>query len=313
MATDRARLEVSEVQFPGLRTSVEISDVLFSGKSEFQDVRVVRTPTFGKVLLLDGCTQSAEVDEFIYHESLVHPAMLSCARPPASVFIGGGGEGATLREVLRHRSVEKCVMVDIDGVAVDICRKELPEWSAGGFEDPRTELHIGDAVAFLRADERKYDVIVLDVCDPLEAGPAVVCYSVEFYQDIMAHLNEGGVFVTQSGSGSANIATHVFTVVNRTMREVFGTVVPYTADIPSFLMPWAYNVAFAGAGDGAAALPATPAEWDARIAERLPGVALRHLDGAAFAGMAGMSRSVRLALEGEERVSTKANPKAFLQ
>ncbi|CAM9364712.1 unnamed protein product, partial [Ectocarpus fasciculatus] len=153
-----------------------LNKIMFNASSDFQHVQVVETAPFGKTLVLDGKTQSAQLDEFIYHETLVHPAML--AHPnPKRVYIGGGGELATAREVLRHKSVEKCVMVDLDKLVVDTSRDVLPEWGAGVLDDPRLELHYTDAHAFLRENEDMYDVIIMDIADPIEAGPGYILYT----------------------------------------------------------------------------------------------------------------------------------------
>lgn len=132
---------------PGLRVSYGLKSLLHSGQSKFQTVDVVDLEPFGRTLLIDGLIQSCQVDEFVYHESLVHPALLShpC---PKSVYIGGGGEGSTAREVLRHTTVERCVMVDIDADVVKFCRENLPE-NAEAFADSRLELVIDDAKAVL--------------------------------------------------------------------------------------------------------------------------------------------------------------------
>jgi spermidine synthase len=150
--------------------SMRLSTITFDSKSDFQTAQVVKTVPFGKTLVLDGKTQSAQFDEAIYHESLVHPAML-LHENPKSVYIGGGGEFATAREVLKHASVESCVMVDIDEVVCNICKEQLPEWGAGAWDDKRMEVHYDDAKAFLERDSRTYDVIIMDIADPIEAGP----------------------------------------------------------------------------------------------------------------------------------------------
>ena len=138
---------VEEELEPGLRVSYGLKEVLASTKSKWQHVDLVDLQPFGRVLMIDGLVQSCQSDEFVYHESLVHPAMLMHPNPK-TVYIGGGGEGSTAREVLRQMSVEKCMMVDIDGDVVDFCRKFLPENTAA-FADPRLELIIDDAKAVL--------------------------------------------------------------------------------------------------------------------------------------------------------------------
>ena len=138
-----------EMVFPDLAVMLKVQEVLYSGKTKYQAVEVVQSEVFGRSLVLDGKTQSTEKDEHIYHESLVHPAMLLHPNP-RTVFIGGGGEGGTLREALAHRSVERVTMLDLDEEVVDLCRRYLPQHHQGSFDDPRLELLHQDARVTLR-------------------------------------------------------------------------------------------------------------------------------------------------------------------
>lgn len=125
-----------------------LKSIMYNEHSEFQNAQIIETGPFGKTLVLDSKTQSALFDEFVYHENLVHPVMI--AHPnPKTVFIGGGGELATAREVAKHPSVERIVMVDLDKTVVEICKKHLPEWHGGVIDDPRLELRYDDAKAWL--------------------------------------------------------------------------------------------------------------------------------------------------------------------
>ncbi|MDE2571833.1 MAG: methyltransferase domain-containing protein, partial [bacterium] len=156
---------------PTERHAHAIDETLAAGRSAFQQYAIVRTPVFGKMLVLDGDTQSSQGDERIYHESLVHPAM-AAAGEARRVLILGGGEGATLREVLRSPSVEQCTMVDIDGEVVELCKRHLPEWGAGAWEDPRARVIVGDALDFLRRNDGGYDVVIGDLTEPLPDSPS---------------------------------------------------------------------------------------------------------------------------------------------
>src|SRR6266545_2239411 len=147
---------------PGERAAYEVVRTLARAKTAFQDVEIAETRAHGLALFLDGMPQSAVSDEYVYHEALVHPALISHA-DPKRVLIAGGGEGATLREVLRHPGVERAVMVDIDGELVDLCREHLAEMHQGAFDDPRAEVVIGDALAYLREHEDRFDAIVVDL------------------------------------------------------------------------------------------------------------------------------------------------------
>ena len=213
--------------------------VIASGKTPFQDYFLFESKGFGKVLILDKDVQSTERDEYIYHETLVHPAMLTHPEPKR-VLIVGGGEGATLREVLKHPTVEKAVMVDIDGELVEVAKRHMPEWHQGAFDDPRAVLVIDDARAYLERTEERYDVVIIDLTDPVgEDNPARLLYTVEFYRLVKAHLNPGGVMGMQAGM---ILLTHhrVHPVVHRTVREAFRYVRSYKNHIPGFFLNFGF-------------------------------------------------------------------------
>ena len=144
MDSDSGRSWYSEPLTPYLFQTCSVRATLYEGRTAYQRVQLLDSDAFGKMLVLDGKTQSSALDEAIYHDALVHPAMLLHPHP-LRVFIAGGGEGATLREVLAHHTVERAVMVDIDGEVVELCKRHLPSFSQGAFEDPRAELHLADA------------------------------------------------------------------------------------------------------------------------------------------------------------------------
>ncbi len=199
---------------------------------------MLRTPVFGKLLVLDGDTQSSQNDEKIYHESLVHPA-LAAVDDRADVLILGGGEGATLREVLRHPAVRRCTMVDIDGAVVELAKTYLPEWSAGAFEDPRANVIIGDALAYLKTDPGTYGVIISDLTEPLADSPSFPLFNGAVFADIKARLAPGGVYVLQaSTAGFHNMALHAKMV--RSLRPFFANVVSFYTHVPAFDNDWAF-------------------------------------------------------------------------
>ncbi len=215
-----------------------IDEVYYAGHTAFQGVGVIRTPVFGKMLILDGDTQSSQNDEKIYHESLVHPALAGAA-DRSDVLILGGGEGATLREVLRRSDVRRCTMVDIDGEVVDLSKKYLPEWSAGAFDDPRARLIVGDALKFLKEDRDRYGVIISDLTEPLEDSPSNVLFNDGVFRDIKARLADGGVYVLQaSTAGFHNMTLHA--KMARTLRHHYTHVVSYYTHVPAFDNDWAF-------------------------------------------------------------------------
>jgi spermidine synthase len=215
-----------------------IEETYYAGRTPFQSVAVLRTAMFGKLLVLDGDTQSSQADEKIYHESLVHPAMAS-ASERADVLILGGGEGATLREVLRDPGVRRCTMVDIDGDVVELAKAYLPEWSDGAFADPRARLIIGDALRFLKDDPDRYDVVISDLTEPLPDSPSFPLFNGEVFRDVKARLAPGGVYVLQaSTAGFHNMALHA--KMARSLRAHFRHVRSFYTHVPAFDNDWAF-------------------------------------------------------------------------
>ncbi len=229
------RLSPNEVHHHRLRR------VLLEKKTRFQKVLLVDSFDHGRLLILDDEIQSAGRDEALYHEALVQPAM-AAHRSPKSVLILGGGEGATAREVLRNNKVKEVVMVDIDGELVDFCRRHLKSWHRGSFTDPRMELVIGDAAAFVVTSSRKFDIIISDLPTPDKPGPLQNLYSVSFFRKLANSLKKGGVLVTQSGS--ASVADRAFHQrVERDLKKVFKHVCSHSVHVPSFGLPWGFTVA----------------------------------------------------------------------
>ena len=249
-----------------------ITRTIHHENTEFQEVGIVDSVTYGKILVLDGDMQSSQKDEFIYHESLVQPAMMSHPNPE-KVLILGGGEGATLREVLRSKTVKKVVMVDIDKRLVEICKEFLPEYSCGAFEDPRAELVITDALAWLEKSDEKFDVIIGDLTDPWPQAPSHGIYSVSFFKLITDRLNEGGLFVTQS-SRITFADMHLHNILFETMSKVFPILRTELVYIPGYDMPWSYTIASYTTDP----LKISKEEIDSRIAERI-GDCLKFYDG----------------------------------
>lgn len=221
--------------------AVKKEEVAAAGRTSFQKYEIFVSSLWGKALILDGRLQSAEVDEFVYHEALVHPVMV--AHPePRRVLILGGGEGATLREVLRHPPVTQAVMVDIDEELVKICRQLLPTFHRGALDDPRATLVFTDGRAWL-ADQPDgaFDVIILDITEPLEEGPASLLFTREMYGLVRRKLGLGGLMAVQSGSG--NITGRLMADINWTLRAVFPKVLAYNAFVSSFMDLYGFHLA----------------------------------------------------------------------
>jgi spermidine synthase len=218
-----------------------ITKIYASEQTPFQKVEVIQSSHYGKCLILDGHMQSAQLDEFIYHENLVHPAMVTCPNPKKVVIIGGG-EGATLYEVLRHKTVEKCWMIDIDQRVVELCDEYMPEWHRGAFKDKRSVLLYEDGRKFLENSKEKFDVIIIDIPEPVEEGPAYMLYTEEFYKMVATKLNDGGMVSLQSGC-SAEKELRCLAAVHNTLKKVFPLVYSWPANVPSFDIPWSFTMA----------------------------------------------------------------------
>jgi spermidine synthase len=229
-----------------------IEETYFAGRTAFQDVAVIRTATFGKMLIIDGDTQSSQADERIYHEALVHPA-LAAIEDRSEVLILGGGEGATLREALRRSDVRHATMVDIDGEVVDLSKRYLAEWSDGAFDDPRARVVVGDALAYLKEDRGTYGAIISDLTEPLADSPSNPLFCDAVFEDIKRRLAPGGVYVLQaSTAGLHNMALHA--KMARTLRRHYRYVRSFYAHVPAFDNDWAF-LACSDAVDVAALAP----------------------------------------------------------
>lgn len=288
--------------WPGAQYRLVVKREIVSKQTAFQQLAIHDTETFGRALFLDRKIQSAESDEHIYHESLVQPALL--AHPnPRSVFIAGGGEGATLREVLRFPSVERALMVDIDGEAVAFAREHMSAWHRGAFDDWRAQVVIDDARAALERSEEGFDAIVVDVTDPVSGGPSYRIFTEQFYQLASARLNDGGVVAVQSESVALPLVEGHAAVV-KTLQTVFPIVRSYGAFVPAFGEPWGFAVASRDLDPAALASD----EVDRRLAERALAPGNRHYDGETHCHMFALPRGVREAIARQRQTIADDRP-----
>jgi len=278
-----------------------VKTILHANQTKYQQMEIMETVCYGRCLVLDGKMQSSERDEFIYHEALVHPAMLTHPSPKR-VFIVGGGEGATLREILRHKSVEYVLMVDIDREVVESSKKYLPEWHQGAFDDPRVELKFLDARKYLEETEDIYDIIIIDISEPVEEGPAYLLYTREFYNIVMNRLTKEGIISLQAGTTSLTALLN-FSAVYQTLKSVFPVVSSYEAWIPSFGLPWGFSLA----SKQHHPQKLSSQEIDGRIKERITGE-LRYYDSVVHQGQFLLPKHVRLSMEKEERLIEDNQP-----
>ena len=218
---------VTEHQSPYLDLTTEVSDILYRGHSQFQDIIVADSKEFGRMLVLDGVFQTSIKDEFMYHESIVHIPMFLHPNPKKVLIIGGGAA----REAVRHPEVESVTMVDIDGKVIELSKQYFPEIAKAMIEgDPKLTVKVGDGIAFMREAENYYDVIIVDCSDPV--GPGEGLFSYDFYKDTFRALKDDGLFVQQTESPFMHrkLVKDIFDCVS----DIFPITRLYTAFIPLY-------------------------------------------------------------------------------
>ncbi|GAB0491141.1 hypothetical protein MMPV_007566 [Pyropia vietnamensis] len=312
-----------------------VVSVLTTITTPFQQLAVVDTGTYGRALVLDGKIQTATGDEAFYHEPLVHiPAVLFATRPsafvadgnssrssngdgsewglagglpasaPTSALVLGGGDGGSVRELLRWPSMTAVTLVDIDGAVVDACRTHLRAIHGGALDgDPRVHVVIGDAIAFVADHHDTYDLILCDVTDPLEDGPSAALFTREFFATVGRLLAPGGVMAMQAGPSSLVENPRLHPRVMRTLSSVFPHVASFVSYIPTYGSPLGFGIAsFTTPTD------APPARITDTILASLTGPPLVAMDGAALIGAFGIPACLRRAIAAETVVYTTETP-----
>jgi spermidine synthase len=279
-----------------------IRRTIVEAQTKFQHVEIMETHAYGKVLVLDGRIQSSQAEDAVYHEALVHPGMLASERPPESGLVIGGGEGATLREILRYPSIRRAVMVDIDDEVVELCKRHLPEMHRGAFEDQRTEVRHEDARAYLEKTSERFDFITIDLVEPLEEGPACLLFTREFYSLVRDRLTAGGSMTLQAGMTKLG-ELDFFTSIHRTLREVFPVVAGYQTFMSCFGTPWGFITA---------TKKVDPQRQDTAAVDRLIGDRVKgtmvYWDGQTHQHAFSLPKHIRTAIAAQTRVVTDAHP-----
>lgn len=219
--TDKDEDQALSLRFTG--------DVHYDVQSPFQRVRILESYKYGKMLALDDMVMTTIKDEFHYHEMISHPSMFTHGNAK-NILVIGGGDGGTVREILRHEGVEKVTMVEIDGEVIKACKEHLPEIAAA-FNNPKLELLVADGIDFIKkAQPESYDIIIVDGSDPV--GPAEGLFSVEFYTNCYNALKKDGILVAQGESPKFN--EKAFSELNHTLQDIFGT---ENAPVSLFFVP----------------------------------------------------------------------------
>jgi len=302
---------LTEFFTPHEKHSHLVRKFLVRKKTQFQKAILADTYSFKRCLVLDGEMQSAELDEFIYHESLVHPSMVLLNGKVQNVLIMGGGEGATARELLKYNSIQKIVMVDIDGEVVDFAKKYLTTWHQGSFYHKKVEVVIDDAGKYVRQDtpDGKFDLIISDLPTPIEGGPAYSLYTIEFYKILKRKLSPNGIFAAQAGSG--NLLQFKFhSAFYATLKKIFKNVLPYYAYVPSFDVPWAFLIA---TDIPSSKLNPTLSQINSILKKSLKKNDLKFYDGLTHQGLMAIPKFYRDILNSEKTVISEHRPVFFFK
>jgi len=218
----------TEFQKEGFGITIKVKETLFHEVSEFQTIDIIDTEAFGRMLLLDGLVMTSEKDEFFYHEMISHIPILHHP-DPKSILVIGGGDGGTVREVLKHKSVEEVVLCEIDGLVIDACKKYLPS-IAGKLDDPKVDIQVRDGIEYIAQQKNQFDIILVDSTDPM--GPGEGLFTEEFYKNVNAALKPGGIMAAQSESPVAN--KREMGLMYPLLRKAFPIVSAFVGPIPTY-------------------------------------------------------------------------------
>lgn len=218
-----------EITPAGFGVAIKVKEVLFSEQSPFQKVEIIDSDSaLGKILTLDDLMMTTEGDEYFYHEMIAHIPMMN-HKCPQSVLVIGGGDGGTVREVLKHDTVEKVVLCEIDGMVIDVCKKYLPT-IAGKLDDPRVEILVEDAIEYIKNKENEFDIVLIDSTDPM--GPGEGLFTEEFYTNVKKSLKKGGIVAAQSESPVVN--KEEIKKMYTLLKKVFPITSTFTSPIPTY-------------------------------------------------------------------------------
>lgn len=254
---------------------VDHATLIESLQTPFQLIEVWDTPALGKLMRIDGANMTSERDEFFYHESLVHVAAITHENP-VKVLVIGGGDGGSSEEILKHPSVQKVQLCELDAGVIDIAKRHFERVHNKVFADPRLHVHIGDGIRFVRETAERFDLIYLDLTDPV--GPAEALYTQAFYAACKQALAPKGALVLHLGSPFNHAARVQAGVAN--LMGVFAEVAPYFVHIPAYGALWG----FACASDVLDPRKKSAADVEARLAARRIG-ARQFYDGGTHVAM----------------------------
>ncbi len=219
----------TEKHTPGAGITLKCSKTLYSSKTPFQQIDILETEEFGRMLLLDGLVMTTERDEFIYHEMLVHPPMHFHTKAE-NILVIGGGDGGAVRELLRYPFVKKIILCEIDQKVVEAAKRFFPSL-ANCLEDEKVEVVYQDGSALLKGHRGDFDLILVDSTDPI--GAAKTLFTRKFYKSCKDALRNQGLICAQSESPIYHLET-INSMIGHVREAGFGCSRLYTAPIPTY-------------------------------------------------------------------------------
>ena len=223
-----AESEFTQVEPVYTKIKIKVKETLYQGQSPFQKIDIYNTYDHGKMLTLDDIVMVTERDEFVYHEMLTHIPLFT-HQNPENVLIIGGGDGGTLREVVKHQKVIKADMCEIDGLVVEKCQDYF-NFFDGVLEQEKANLYIEDGFHFLEKNKNSYQVILVDSTDPV--GEAEKLFDISFYKLCYDALSDDGILVVQSESPFYNL--NIIGELKKKFDSLFQESFLYTANIPTY-------------------------------------------------------------------------------
>lgn len=222
-------------EFEGFTYEVKINEVLIRKRSKYQLIEVIDTVPFGKTLITDGIIMTSELDEFIYHEMIVH-VPLALVKEPKKVLVIGGGDGGCVREISKYPSVKRIDLVEIDEEIVELTQKYLSTWNGTNYNI--LNYYFEDGFKFIEGTKEIYDSIIIDISAPIDIAKNL--YSQDFFKKVVNHLSEEGCFVIQSES--IYLTPNVAKLIINETESLIRYSLPYIVHIPSFISPWSFVI-----------------------------------------------------------------------
>jgi spermidine synthase len=235
------QLWFTEKQTNNLAISMQVRQNLHREQSPYQDIAVLDTEEYGRLLVIDGAVMLTDADEFVYHELIAHLPMFTHGNVRRAAVIGGG-DGGSIRELLRHSSLEEVYLFELDERVVRVCQEYFPKVSSG-LTDPRVRLEFGDGIARIAQFKEYFDLVIVDSTDPV--GPGAVLFSQEFYSLVHQALSPGGLVVAQTESPFVN--RDIMADSREKLAKVFPQTYVYLGAIPTYPSGlWSFTIGSKG-------------------------------------------------------------------